>query len=64
MNGRWWRPGVISLPEDAGQREHPLGQVFHGLRWLVRLGVAWRTMSNAFPPAMRNLDLTGGCQHS
>jgi len=38
------------LPEGAGQREHPLREVFNGLRYLVRYGVAWRAMPNDLPP--------------
>ena len=34
-NGRWLRLLTL-LPEDAGQREHPLREVFNGLRHLVR----------------------------
>lgn len=43
-------PYLALLPEDAGQREHPLREVFNGLRYLVRYGVAWRAMPNDFPP--------------
>jgi transposase len=43
-------PYLTLLPEDAGQREHPLREVFNGLRYLVRYGVAWRAMSNDLPP--------------
>jgi hypothetical protein len=35
-------PCLTLLPEDAGQREHPLQEVFDGLHFLVRYGVAWR----------------------
>ena len=43
-------PYLTLLPEDAGQREHPLREVFNGLRYLVRYGVAWRAMPNDLPP--------------
>src|SRR5215212_5975200 len=43
-------PYLTLLPEAAGQREHPLREVFNGLRSLVRHGVAWRAMPNALPP--------------
>ncbi|MBB5695746.1 transposase [Roseomonas pecuniae] len=43
-------PCLTLLPEDAGQREHPLREVFNGLRYLVRYGVAWRAMPNDLPP--------------
>src|SRR3954462_15729203 len=33
-------PYLTLLPEDAGQREHPLREMFNGLRYLVRHGVA------------------------
>jgi transposase len=40
------------LPEDAGQRRHPLRKVFNGLRYLVRHGVAGR----ALPDDLRAID--------
>jgi transposase len=43
-------PYLTLLPEEAGQREHPLREVFNGLRYLVRYGVAWRAMPNDLPP--------------
>ena len=43
-------PYLTLLPEDARQREHPLREVFNGLRYLVRYGVAWRAMPNDLPP--------------
>jgi transposase len=43
-------PYLTLLPESAGQREHPLREVFNGLRYLVRYGVAWRAMPNDLPP--------------
>ena len=43
-------PYLTVLPENAGQREHPLREVFNGLRCLVRYGVAWRAMPNDLPP--------------
>jgi transposase len=43
-------PYLTLLPETAGQREHPLREVFNGLRYLVRYGVAWRAMPNDLPP--------------
>ena len=33
-------PYLTLLPEGARQREHPLREVFNGLRYLVRYGVA------------------------
>jgi len=35
-------PYLCLLPEDAGQREHPLRDVFDGLRYIVRSGSPWR----------------------
>jgi transposase len=43
-------PYLTLLPEDARQREHPLREVFNGLRYVVRYGVAWRDMPNDLPP--------------
>ncbi len=43
-------PDLILLPESAGQRSHALREVFNGLRYLVRYGVAWRAMPNDLPP--------------
>ena len=44
------RPSLCLLPEDAGQREHNLRDVFDGLRWLVRTGAQWRYIPKDFPP--------------
>ena len=38
------------LPEDAGQREHPLREVFNGLRYIIKTGAPWRWMPNDLPP--------------
>ena len=43
-------PYLTLLPEDAAQRTHALREVFDGLRYLVRYGVAWRAMPNDLPP--------------
>jgi transposase len=43
-------PYLTLLPEDAGQRTHKLREVFNGLRYLVRYGVAWRAMPHDLPP--------------
>ena len=43
-------PYLCLLPESAEQRHHPLREVFNGLRYLVRYGVAWRAMPNDLPP--------------
>ena len=38
------------MREDAPQREHPLREVFNGLRYVVRAGEAWRMMPHDLPP--------------
>lgn len=43
-------PYLCLLREDAPQRTHPLREVFNGLRYLVRYGVAWRALPNDLPP--------------
>lgn len=43
----------LTLPLDgAGQREHPLREVFNGLRlrYLARAGAPWRLLPNDLPP--------------
>ena len=43
-------PYLTLMTEDAPQREHPLREVFNGLRYIVRAGAAWRMMPNDLPP--------------
>lgn len=43
-------PYLMLLPEDAGQRVHPLREVFNGLRYIVKSGAPWRLMPNDLPP--------------
>ena len=43
-------PYLALLPEDAGQREHSLREVFNALRWLVRAGAPWRLIPHDLPP--------------
>jgi transposase len=43
-------PYLTLLPEEAGQREHPLREVFNGLRYVVKTGAPWRWMPNDLPP--------------
>ena len=38
------------MREDASQREHPLRELFNGLRYVIRYGIAWRAMPNDLPP--------------
>ena len=43
-------PYLTLLPEEAGQREHPIREVFNGLRYVVKTGAPWRWMPNDLPP--------------
>jgi transposase len=43
-------PYLTLLPEAARQREHPLREVFNGLRYVVRHGIPWRAMPHDLPP--------------
>lgn len=43
-------PYLTLLPEEAGQREHSLREVFNGLRYVVKTGAPWRWMPNDLPP--------------
>src|ERR687897_3908987 len=43
-------PYLTLLPEEAGQRVHPLREVFDGLRYVVKTGAPWRWMPNDLPP--------------
>lgn len=43
-------PYLTLMTEDAPQRDHPLREVFNGLRWLVRTGSPWRYLPNDLPP--------------
>lgn len=38
------------MREGAPQREYPLRQVFNALRYLIRVGGAWRMLPNDLPP--------------
>lgn len=38
------------MSERAPQREYPLRQVFNALRYLIRVGGAWRMLPNDLPP--------------
>jgi transposase len=42
-------PHLCLLPEDSGQREHGLRDVFDGLRSIVRSGSPWRYLPKDFP---------------
>ena len=43
-------PYLTLITAEAPQREHSLREVFHGLRWRVRAGAAWRLMPHDLPP--------------
>jgi transposase len=43
-------PYLCLLPEDAGQRQHGLRDVFDALRWFVRSGSPRRYLPKDFPP--------------
>ena len=43
-------PYLILLTEEAGQRNHPLREVFNGLRYILKTGAPWRWMPNGLPP--------------
>ena len=43
-------PYLALMREDASQREHPLRELFNGLRYVIRYGIAWRAMPNDLPP--------------
>lgn len=43
-------PYLALLPEASGQRRHSLREVFNALRYIVRMGGAWRMMPNDLPP--------------
>jgi transposase len=43
-------PYLTLMREDAIQREHSLRELFNGLRYVIRYGIAWRAMPNDLPP--------------
>lgn len=43
-------PYLTLMTEDAPQREHPVREVFNGLRYIVRAGAPWRMMPHNLPP--------------
>jgi transposase len=43
-------PYLTLMSEDAPQREYPLRELFSGLRYVIRYGIAWRAMPNDLPP--------------
>src|SRR6201986_1028848 len=43
-------PYLTLMIEEAPQRDHSLRELFNGLRYVVRYGIAWRAMPNDLPP--------------
>jgi transposase len=43
-------PYLTLMKEDAPQREHSMRELFNGLRYVIRYGIAWRAMPNDLPP--------------
>ena len=43
-------PYLALMREDAVQRLHSPRELFNGLRYLIRYGIAWRAMPNDLPP--------------
>ncbi len=43
-------PYLTLMTEAAPQRDHSLRELFNGLRYVIRYGIAWRAMPNDFPP--------------
>lgn len=43
-------PYLALIREDAAQREYSLREVFNGLRYVARGGIAWRMIPNDLPP--------------
>ena len=48
VSGEEWAlvaPYLTLLPEQCGQREHSLREVFNGLRYVVKTGAPWRWLA-------------------
>jgi len=43
-------PYLTLMAENAPQRQHALRELFNGLRYVIRYGIAWRAMPNDLPP--------------
>lgn len=43
-------PYVVLMREDAELQQHDLRELFNGLRYVIRYGIAWRAMPNDLPP--------------
>ena len=48
--GGFVAPYLTLMTEAAPQRDHPMREVFNGLRYLVRGGIPWRMLPNDLPP--------------
>ena len=44
-------PYLTLMREDAPQREHPLRDLFDGLRYVVRTGCPWALLPHDYSPA-------------
>jgi transposase len=42
-------PYLTLMREDAAQRQHSLRELFNGLRYVIRFGIAWRAMPHDLP---------------
>src|SRR5260221_4186421 len=43
-------PYLSLMREDAPQREHPLRELFNGLRYVIKTGCPWRFLPHDPPP--------------
>jgi transposase len=43
-------PYLTLMTEAAPQRQHSLRELFNGLRYVIRYGIAWRAIPNDLPP--------------
>ena len=43
-------PYLTLMAESAPQRQHALRELFNGLRYVIRYGIAWRAIPNVSPP--------------
>src|ERR1700728_2433604 len=43
-------PYLTLMSAEASQRDYALRELFNGLRYVVRYGIAWRAMPNDLPP--------------
>jgi len=59
-------PYLTLMEESAPQRQHSLRELFNGLRYVLRYGIAWRAMPNgreAAPGALSTQSLACRAQH-